>query len=91
MTFAVIFFLSISCKEDEKMGVCTACCDGNNGYICYPDFTQSKCKEYNDSKVNGYSGALETYVQYQTQRSLIDEKVFYFNALLLMRKLNGAI
>lgn len=49
----VIQCLSISCKEEERMGVCTACCDSNGNKICKPNFSNKMCTDYNKNRVDG--------------------------------------
>lgn len=57
LLIATLLIISIlpSCEEDEKIGFCYACCDANNMNICYADFSESKCKDYNNGKVDGFS------------------------------------
>ncbi len=47
---SIILLLSISCKEEEKTGVCTACCDK----ICKGNFTEKMCADYNRNHVDGF-------------------------------------
>lgn len=50
----IILSLSISCKEEEKNGLCTACCDANGDKICKPNFTNKMCADYNKDRVDGH-------------------------------------
>lgn len=50
----VIFLITISCKEEERKGVCTACCDSNGDNICMGNFTDEMCTDYNKKKVGGH-------------------------------------
>lgn len=48
---------SSSCKDEERHGVCYACCDQYGNIICDSNVTESDCKKYNDQKLKGYSWA----------------------------------
>lgn len=58
-TVTRIFLLLIlffgSCDEDEKQGVCYACCNQSGNIVCKTGITESKCKTFNDQKTDGYS------------------------------------
>ena len=43
-TLFIVLTLSISCKEEERMGVCTACCDSSGKEVCKGDVTD-KCAQ----------------------------------------------
>jgi len=53
----IILFVSFSCKEDEKRGICTACCDANGKEICKENFTDKMCSDYNNNKTDGHDWA----------------------------------
>jgi hypothetical protein len=61
MTMSILLILSftISCKEEERKGICLACCDANGNKFCEPNFTEGMCADYNNRKVNGYSWTFE--------------------------------
>ena len=50
----LILSLLFSCKEEEKSGVCTACCDAIGNSLCKGNFTNEMCADYNKRKVDGY-------------------------------------
>lgn len=50
----LVLLLSVSCKEEEKTGVCMACCDANGDKICKGKFTEKMCADYNKNHVDGF-------------------------------------
>ena len=48
-TTTVILILSVSCKEDEKTGICAT----TDGTICNKAFTKSKCDSFIKNKEAG--------------------------------------
>ena len=56
---SIILFLTVSCKEDEQTGICTACCDADGFTICQGNFTKKMCADYNKRKVDGYEWTFE--------------------------------
>lgn len=44
-----------SCNEDEKRGVCYACCNQSGNIVCKTDITEAECKTLNNQKTDGYS------------------------------------
>ena len=54
MLASLVLALVMSCNEEERRGVCTACCDPNGDKICKGDFSEDMCADYNKRKVDGY-------------------------------------
>lgn len=50
-----LLFFTLSCKEEKKKGICTACCDNLGNQLCKKDFTEKMCSDYNKRKVDGYT------------------------------------
>lgn len=51
---SIILLFSLSCKEEEKKGTCTACCDTSGGKICKGNFTDKMCADYNENLIDGH-------------------------------------
>ncbi len=50
----VVLCLAISCKEEERRGVCTACCDPDGKEVCRGEVTDKMCAEFNKNKLDGH-------------------------------------
>ncbi len=53
-TLFIVLSLAISCKEEERRGVCTACCDSNGNQVCKGDVTDKMCAEFSKNRLDGY-------------------------------------
>ena len=54
LTLFIVLYFTISCKEDERRGVCKACCDSNGKEVCKGDVTDKMCAEFNKNRLDGY-------------------------------------